>query len=91
MNNAQTNTALAQPFAMQTEARHSRRAAITPGAWNRTKADSSGTASGHEPVGEHLKSREANGLNHIALNLRFNKGPTTLEILAREILPNYTS
>lgn len=40
---------------------------------------------------DYLKSREAIGVNHIALNLRFNRANTeqTLQSLATEILPTF--
>ncbi|MDF1839356.1 MAG: LLM class oxidoreductase [Planctomycetota bacterium] len=40
----------------------------------------------------HLKSLEAAGVNHVALNLRFNQSKTeaTLERLAIEVLPSFT-
>ncbi|NES67950.1 MAG: LLM class flavin-dependent oxidoreductase, partial [Okeania sp. SIO2D1] len=39
----------------------------------------------------YLKSREKIGVNHIALNLRFNQADieTTLKLLADEILPDF--
>lgn len=39
---------------------------------------------------DHLKSLEAIGINHVALNLRFNQADieTTLQRLANEILPD---
>lgn len=41
---------------------------------------------------DYLKSREEIGINHIALNLRFNQGDieTTLKLLADDILPDFT-
>ena len=40
----------------------------------------------------YLKSRQAIGINHVALNLRFNKADitTTLKTLAEEVLPDFT-
>ena len=40
----------------------------------------------------HLKSLEAIGINHVALNLRFNNAniETTLQCLADEILPDFS-
>ena len=42
---------------------------------------------------EYLKSRQQIGVNHVALNLRFNQPDTesTLHKLADEILPNFKS
>lgn len=39
----------------------------------------------------YLRSRQAIGVNHIALNLRFNRADTerTLEVLARDVLPEF--
>ncbi|MAD41247.1 MAG: LLM class flavin-dependent oxidoreductase [Arcobacter sp.] len=41
---------------------------------------------------EHLKSLEAIGINHVALNLRFNQADIekTLKIIAAEILPEFS-
>ena len=41
---------------------------------------------------QHLKSLEAVGVNHVALNLRFNKEDieTTLRVLAKNILPEFS-
>lgn len=41
---------------------------------------------------EHLKSLESVGVNHVALNLRFNQADIekTLEVLARDILPEFS-
>ena len=40
---------------------------------------------------EYLKKIESNGVNHVALNLRFNNAriEDTLEILAKEVLPEF--
>lgn len=41
----------------------------------------------------YLKSMEAVGVNHVALNLRFNRAdiPSTLERLAQELLPDFVA
>lgn len=50
-----------------------------------------GIRSGTVPLLEHLKSLEAIGINHIALNLRFNRLniEETLERLAKDVLPHF--
>ncbi|BAN00895.1 LLM class oxidoreductase [Ilumatobacter coccineus] len=47
---------------------------------------------GVDRLGEHLRSLEAAGVNHVALNLRFNTSPVepTLETLANHLLPDFT-
>jgi len=47
---------------------------------------------GMDHLREHLKSLEEIGINHVALNLRLNKVDieTTLERLARSLLPDFT-
>ena len=47
---------------------------------------------GAHPLREHLKSLEEIGVNHVALNLRFNQADieTTLKRLADDILPDFT-
>lgn len=51
-----------------------------------------GFRSGSKPLLDYLKSLEAIGVNHVALNLRFNQDTieTTLQRLADEILPEFT-
>ncbi|WP_395374709.1 LLM class oxidoreductase [Marinicella sp. W31] len=50
-----------------------------------------GFRSGSDYLIEHLKSLEQNGVNHVALNLRFNQRDidTTLKQLAEEVLPKF--
>lgn len=50
-----------------------------------------GFRSGVKPLLAYLKSLEAIGVNHVAINLRFNRGniETTLQRLANEILPEF--
>ncbi len=50
-----------------------------------------GFRSGLRHLREHLKSLEAVGVNHVALNLRFNVAPVeaTLERIADELLPDF--
>ena len=52
-----------------------------------------GFRSGTNPLRDHLKSLEEIGINHVALNLRFNQADieTTLKRLADEILPEFSS
>jgi luciferase-type oxidoreductase len=47
---------------------------------------------GIEHLRAYLKTREQIGVNHVALNLRFNRADieTTLQRLAEEILPDFT-
>lgn len=48
---------------------------------------------GTRQLRDYLRSREAIGVNHVALNLRFNQEDveTTLQRLADELLPEFTS
>jgi len=48
---------------------------------------------GINPLRDYLKSREQIGVNHVALNLRFNQANSeeTLQKLADEILPDFTN
>ena len=50
-----------------------------------------GWHTGINPLREYLKSREEIGVNHVALNLRFNHADTdlTLEKLAGELIPDF--
>ncbi len=50
-----------------------------------------GFRSGVNHLRSHLKSLEEIGINHVALNLRFNQADirTTLERLAKEVLPEF--
>ncbi|MEM7432616.1 MAG: LLM class oxidoreductase [Pseudomonadota bacterium] len=50
-----------------------------------------GIRTGANPLREYLATRQRIGVNHVALNLRFNQADieTTLETLANEILPNF--
>ena len=50
-----------------------------------------GFRSGINHLRDHLKSLEAIGINHVALNLRFNRADveTTLQRLADELLPDF--
>ena len=47
---------------------------------------------GADFLGDHLQHLQAIGVNHVALNLRFNRAdiPATLERLAEEILPEFS-
>lgn len=51
-----------------------------------------GIRTGIEPLREYLRQREAIGVNHVALNLRFNGAniETTLELLADRLLPDFS-
>lgn len=51
-----------------------------------------GFRSGVDGLRAHLTELEAVGVNHVALNLRFNESSVeaTLERLAAEILPDFT-
>lgn len=51
-----------------------------------------GFRSGMEPLRNHLRGLEAIGVNHVALNLRFNRADTetTLNRLADELLPDFS-
>ncbi len=46
---------------------------------------------GLEPLRAYLRALQAIGVNHVALNLRFNQAPieATLKTLARELLPEF--
>ncbi|MCW8886065.1 MAG: LLM class flavin-dependent oxidoreductase, partial [Motiliproteus sp.] len=50
-----------------------------------------GFHTGINPLREYLKSRQQIGVNHIALNLRFNRADpeATLRKLADELLPDF--
>lgn len=52
-----------------------------------------GMRCGTQHLISYLKSVEAIGVNHVALNLRFNQSPieTTLQRLADEVLPEFTT
>ena len=51
-----------------------------------------GFRQGSNPLRDYLKSLEEIGINHVALNLRFNRADieTTLKRLAEEILPDFS-
>ena len=51
-----------------------------------------GLSLGVKPLRDYLKSRQTIGVNHVALNLRFNTAEIerTLHVLASEILPDFT-
>ena len=46
---------------------------------------------GMNPLREYLKTRQEIGVNHVALNLRFNQSDieTTVRRLAEELLPHF--
>lgn len=50
-----------------------------------------GLSSGIRPLADHLRRIEAAGVNHVALNLRFNRAgiEATLDRLAAELLPQF--
>ncbi len=50
-----------------------------------------GFRSGVPHLIDHLKALEEAGVNHVALNLRFNQEPieTTLKRLAEEVMPHF--
>lgn len=47
---------------------------------------------GVDRLRDHLRSLETIGVNHVALNLRFNQSPVedALETLAERLLPDFT-
>ncbi|SLN59646.1 Alkanal monooxygenase alpha chain [Pseudoruegeria aquimaris] len=51
-----------------------------------------GVRTGHRWLLAYLKELEALGVNHVALNLRFNRAPIdeTLDRLARDVLPHFS-
>ena len=52
-----------------------------------------GFRSGINPLRHHLRDLEAQGINHVALNLRFNQADVedTLRRLADELLPDFAT
>ncbi|MEM7157363.1 MAG: LLM class oxidoreductase [Myxococcota bacterium] len=52
-----------------------------------------GVRIGVRPLREYLRTLESIGVNHVALNLRFNRGDIerTLERLAEEVLPDFST
>ena len=52
-----------------------------------------GIRTGVNPLRDYLRTRQDIGVNHVALNLRFNRADTeaTLTTLAKELLPEFSS